>query len=131
MFTRPSEVIGNQVTRGRNIYFSLFSRHIEKPLDPQFLIVLQKLVCGAWECRFSPNRKKPYAIARHRTGLQDDDSYTRKRNFPFLFSSALTIMKRSGQVAICAENEWQSFRSKNDRKLELKSTYKGCMFGRQ
>jgi len=50
---------------------------------------------------------------------------------PILFSSASTIMKRSGQVAMCAENEWQSFRSKNDRKLELKSIYKECMSDRQ
>jgi len=30
-----------------------------------------------------------------------------------------------------SENEWQSFRSKKDRKLELKSIYKKCMPGRQ
>jgi hypothetical protein len=47
----------------KTFIFPSFSRHIEKSLDLQFLIVLQKSVCGAWECRFNPNRKKRFSIS--------------------------------------------------------------------
>jgi len=44
-------------------YSPSFHDSLKKPLDLRLPIVLQKLVCGVWECRFSPNRKKRFSIS--------------------------------------------------------------------
>ena len=44
-------------------YSPSFHDSLKKPLDLRLPIVLQKLVCGAWECRFGPNRKKDFLSA--------------------------------------------------------------------
>jgi hypothetical protein len=47
------------------LFFSLYPDKLKKFLDLQFPIVLQNIVGGAWECRFSPNRKKRFPVSSY------------------------------------------------------------------
>ena len=55
----------NQLLQGPKhlFYFPLFFTTHWKFLDLQLPTVLKNLVCGARECRFSPNRKKRFLIS--------------------------------------------------------------------